>query len=427
MNIRRDLLSTSLLFALAPLAFAAPPANPCDPRTYGAKADGSTLDTAAIQKAIDTCSANGGATVELTAGTYLSAPLTLRSHTHLKLDAGAVLLGSKNKDDYPVRTEPENNWRRLALLHADNISDFSLTGVGTVDGQGSEWWDWSREGDTKHDTSGNAQGRTRPMLFDIVKSSDILIDGVTLQNSPMYNLFFVQSHDIAIKRIKIRNPTTSHNTDGIDPLSSYNIAIDHVSIDTGDDCVAIKSGLVERGEPNIPSHDISISNSDMLHGHGLSVGSELAGGAYNISVSNVAFKDTEAGIRIKSNRTRGNDIYNLSYSNLSMSGVKVPILITEYYPHIPVSDTPQPMADHTPRFKNISITNLAAQGADTAMTIAGTPESPIRNLTLMNVAIRATKPATIMYADVTEKNVAITAATTPTVVLRDGANVQQIK
>jgi len=427
MTPRRSLLSAALVLAISPAALAAPlAANPCDPHTYGAKADGVTLATAAIQTAIDTCSATG-ATVELTSGTWLSAPLTLRSHTHLKLDAGAVLLGSKNKDDYPQRTEPGNTWRRVALLHADNATDLSLTGDGVVDGQGSEWWDWSRAGDTKHDTSGNGEGKTRPLLIDLVKSSDILIEGVTLQNSPMYNITLFQSHDIAIRRIKIRNPSNSHNTDGIDPFFSYNIAIDHVSIDTGDDCVAIKSGLVERGEPNIPSHDISITDSEMLHGHGLSVGSELAGGAYNISVTNVTFKDTDAGVRIKSNRTRGNDIYNLSYKNLSMSGVKTPVLITEYYPHIPDSDTPQPMAEHTPRFRNISITNLAATGAQTAMTIAGTPESPIRDLVLTNVAIRAEKPASIMYADVTEKNVAITAATTPMVILKAGANVKTAK
>jgi polygalacturonase len=416
------LLALAAALLLAPLAHA----KTCDVRALGAKGDGITLDTAAIQKAIDTCS-EAGSTVELAAGTYLSAPLTLRSHTHLQIDSGATLLGSKNKDDYPARTEPGNTWRRVALLHADNADDVAITGSGIIDGQGQEWWSWAQEGRDKADTSGNGADRIRPLLTDFVKTTHLLIDGVTLQNSPMYNITLFQSNYITITNIKIRNPQHSHNTDGIDPFFSSHIKIAHVSIDTGDDCIAIKSGLVERGEPNLPSFDISVTDSEMLHGHGLSIGSEIAGGVHDVTVNNVTFKGTDAGIRIKSNRTRGNDIYNLNYSNIKMEDVKVPILITEYYPKIPLSDVAQPMAEHTPRFRDITITNLKATGAQTAMQIAGLPESPIRNLVLTNVSISAVKPATIMYADVTEKHVSIQASTSPTTITREGANIKQVK
>jgi polygalacturonase len=420
MNIRCSALAVVLLSAT--LAHA----KVCDPHTYGAKADGVTPDTVAIQKAIDTCSAPDS-TIELTAGTWLSAPLTLRSHTHLVLDKDAILLGSKIQDDYPVRTEPGNTWRRTALLHADNVTDIAIAGPGTVDGQGQQWWDLSQANRDKNDTSGNSAGFTRPLLIDIVHSDHILFDGITLRNSPMYNITLFYSHDIVIRNVKIRNPQTSHNTDGIDPFSSSHIKIDHVSIDTGDDCIAIKSGLVERGEPNLPSFDITVTNSEMLHGHGLSLGSELAGGAHDITVSNVTFKGTETGIRIKSARGRGNDIYNLNYSNIKMEDVKLPILITEYYPKIPDTDTAQPMAEHTPRFRDISITNLSANGANVAMQIAGLPESPIKNLSLENITISAAKGAKVQYAEMTQKNVILKVSTPPMMTQGDGSKITQLK
>jgi len=423
MTSRTTLLALAAALLVASTAYA----KTCEVRTFGAKGDGTTPDTAAIQKAIDTCSAPD-ASVELTApGTYLTAPLTLRSHTHLQIDAGAVLLGSAVKDDYPPRTEPGNEWRRVALLHADNVNDVAITGTGVIDGQGQGWWEWAQEGRVKGDTSGNAPTRIRPLLTDFVKTTHILIDGVTLRNSPMYNLTFFQSSDITITNVKIRNPEHSHNTDGIDPFFSSHIKISHVSIDTGDDCIAIKSGLVERGEPNIPSFDITVTDSEMLHGHGLSIGSEVAGGVHDVTVDRVTFKDTDTGIRVKSNRTRGNDIYNLKYSNISMRDVKLPILLTEYYPRTPDSDTAQPMLEHTPRFRDISISNLSATGATTAMQIAGLPESPILNVTLTNISISAVKPATVQYADVTEKNVVIKTETQPATITRAGANIRQAK
>jgi hypothetical protein len=130
---------------------------------------------------------------------------------------------------------------------------------------------------------------------------------------------------------------------------------------------------------------------------------------------------------VKSNRTRGNDIYNLTYSNISMRDVKMPILITEYYPKIPESDVAQPMAEHTPRFRDITISNVTATGAETAMQIAGLPESPIRNLELTNVSISAVKPAIVQYADVTEKNVSIQAGSALGTITRAGANIKQVK
>jgi len=404
-------LVTTLAIAILLCGFAnAAAAATCDPHTYGAKADGNTLDTAALQQAIDACAVHGGDVV-LNGGTFLSAPLTLKSRVHLVIEKDATLLGSSNLNDYPVRTEKEYSWRRVALLHADNATDIAITGGGVVDGAGQVWWEYARQGRVAGDTSGSA-GHPRPLLVDITHSNHILIDGVRFQNSPMYNLTFFQSSYIDIRNITINNPATgAPNTDGIDPFYSHHITISNVTIDTGDDCIAIKSGLVERGEPTEPTTDVTVRNSTMLHGHGLSIGSETAGGVQNVLVQNVTFRGTTAGIRVKSNRGRGNDTSNLVYENITMVDVETPILLTEYYPKIPATDTAQPMAANTPRFHNIVIRQLTATGAKNAMTIAGVPESPIRDLKLENVSIQSQLGATIQNAHLTLQNVTVTPQT----------------
>jgi len=398
----------------------------CDPHRFGAKADGTTLDTAALQQAIDTCASHGGGTVLLSGGVFLSAPLTLKNHVDLKINADSILQATANIDDYPIRTEKEYSWRRVALLHADNQTDIAITGSGIVDGAGPFWWSYAHEKQVPGDTVGSA-GHPRPLLVDIVRSNHIRIDGVTFRNSPMYNLTFFQSSDIAINNVHILNPATgAPNTDGIDPFNSHRITITNATIDTGDDCIAIKSGLVERGEPNEPTTDVTITNSTLLHGHGLSIGSETAGGVQNVTVSNVTMRDTAAGIRIKSNRGRGNEISNLHYSNITMENVETPILITEYYPKIPTTDTAQPITANTPRFHNIHISNLSATGAKFAATIAGLPESPILDLTLDNITITSQQGATIKNAHVQLHNVVITPQTGPAITTGEGADVQTV-
>lgn len=421
------LLCLSLLVAAASysLQASASSATVCDPHSFGAKGDGATADTKAIQSAIDSCAQKGGGVVQFSAGTYLSAPLTLKSHVHLNLDKGATLLGSTNFDDYPVRKDA--TWRRIALLHADDQEDIGVTGSGTIDGQGQPWWTAAHEHRIAGDTLGSA-GFARPLLIDLVHSKHILFEGIAIRNSPMYNITLFVCEDIIIRNVTINNPArNAPNTDGIDPFSSSHIVIDHVAIDTGDDDIAIKSGLVERGEPNIPSTDISITNSTLLHGHGLAIGSETAGGVRNVTVDHVTFKGTDAGVRIKSNRGRGNDMGNFSYSNISMEDVTMPIQIVEYYPKVPATDTAQPMTEHTPRFHDISISNLTATGAKAAGNIQGLPESPIKGLTLTNINIAAATGISINNADVAMRNVVVTPASGPAFINGENAHVTSVK
>jgi len=287
----------------------------------GARADGVTKDTVAIQKAIDTCASKGGGTVVLQGGTFLSGPLDLRSHVDLSVAKGTLLKASEEVDDFPVREDAR--WRRMALIHADQAEDIAITGEGTIDGSGQGWW-------TRHlNRPKGSPEPPRPMIVDITRSKKIRIEGVTIQNAPMYNILTNLCDGLTVRNVRILNPgRKAPNTDGIDPLSTSHVLIEHAYIDTGDDNVAIKSGLVERGEPIVPSRDITIRDCEFVHGHGLSIGSELAGGVQHVRVERVSFKGSDQGIRIKSARGRGNDFGDFHYKDITMEDVRTAIQIT---------------------------------------------------------------------------------------------------
>lgn len=379
----------------------------CDPHAYGAKGDGATKDTAAIQKAIDVCEAKGGGTVHLAAGTYLSAPIVLKSNIALQLDKGATLLGSPDHADYPQHTEfhvPDLQ----PLVSATNADNIAITGEGTIDGNGASWWAEARK-IKDHGVLGN---HPRPKLIILDHCHHVRIEGITIQNSPMWQLVPYYSDDVTIRNVRILAPQHSPNTDAIDPFSSSHVVIDHVYSDVGDDNVAIKSGPINSPGPDSPSHDITVSNCTFMHGHGLSVGSELSGGAYNITADNITFNGTDNGIRVKANRDRGHEVYHLAFRNLKMNGVRNAIIISEYYPRVlpPASEAPQPVGRLTPHFHDIVLENIAATGSKNAGVIAGLPESPVRDVVLRNVQISARTGLTVAYAHVTGEHVTIQAA-----------------
>jgi polygalacturonase len=232
-----------------------------------------------------------------------------------------------------------------------------------------------------------------------------------VQNSPSWQIVPYYSHHLTFRDMTIRAPDrVSHNTDGIDPFSSSHVLIERVTIDTGDDNVAIKSGQPNSPGGDEPSHDITIRDCTFLHGHGLSIGSEVAGGVYNVLAERVHFKGTGTGVRIKSNRDRGNVLKNLVYRDLTMEDVATPILISEFYPKIPdVIDT-QPAGRLTPRFEDITIENLTATGAKQAAIIVGLPESPVAGLKLNRVRIDAATGAVVKYAHMTTQDFTVRAA-----------------
>jgi len=383
-------------------------ARTCDPLHYGAKADGSTKDTKAIQAAIDDCAAKGGGTVALTKGIYVSAPIILKSKITLNLAAGAVLLGSPDHGDYP-QTTVFNAPGRQSLISSLYAHDIAITGKGVIDGNGASWWR-----DAKGERPSGVMGEIvfRPRLIVLDHSRHIRITGVTVQNSPSWQIIPYYCDDVTIQSVKILAPADSPNTDAIDPFSSRHVVIDHVTADVGDDNVAIKSGKINSPGPDDPARDITITDCIFLHGHGLSIGSELAGGAQNIRAERIRFKDTDQGIRIKSNRDRGHDVSHMVFKDIEMDGVGTGILISEYYPAVepPADNRPQPIGRLTPFFHDFRFENVTVKNSRVAAVIYGLPESPVKSLVMKNVRLQGAKGMTISDAqDVVLQKVKVTA------------------
>ncbi len=380
----------------------------CDPRADGAKGDGKTKDTVAIQAAIDDCERQGGGTVRLAAGTYLSAPIELKSNVTLQLDKGAVLLGSSDHGDYKARNEfnlPDLQ-PLVSAIHAVNVA---ITGDGVIDGAGESWWLEARS-IKDHGILGNGHPRPKLIIFDHCKH--VLVEGVTVQNSPMWQVVPYYSDDVIIRNIRVLAPAHSPNTDAVDPFSSSHVIIDHLYADVGMTISRSSPGPINSPGPDDPSRDITITDCTFLHGHGLSIGSEIAGGAQNIRAERIHFEGTDNGIAIKANRDRGNDVGNLLFRNIEMKNVKNALIISEYYPKVCCHLTErraQPTTRVDATLSRHHILRTYGHRKRIGGSDRGTSRSADYNVVLHNVRISAHKGMTIGYADVTGEGVTVQA------------------
>jgi polygalacturonase len=424
-DVPHRLLLPSLLFACATCFSLQAHATGlvCDPAQFGAKADGVTKDTSAIQAAIDDCAARGGGTVRLSKGVYLSAPIVLKSNITLAVARGAILMGSPDHGDYPQMLVFRAQGQQ-SLISAVNAHDVAITGGGVIDGNGASWWTGA---DGKRPNSILGVGVFRPRLIVFDHSRHIRMTDVTVQNSPSWQIVPYYSDDIVFRGIKVLAPANSPNTDAIDPFSSSNMLIEHVTADVGDDNVAIKSGAINSPGPDSPATNITIRDCVFAHGHGVSIGSELAGGAQHIHVEHIVFKGTDFGIRIKANRDRGADVSDISVKDIRMTDVKTAILITEYYPGTPPEgdNPPKPITRLTPFFHNIRIENVTAVGSGAAGAIFGLPESVVKDVTFRNVHFAAGTGMVIGDANVRLLDVSVKATQGKPIDVRPSAKVSR--
>jgi polygalacturonase len=377
----------------------------CDVRTFGAKGDGKTKDTAAIQKAIDTCSAKKG-TVKLAGGDFVSGPLDIKSDVTLDVEKDAKLLASTDRSDF----KPATLMRLPSIqpfIHVVNANHVTITGGGLIDGRGQVWWDYVK--DVK-DSGVLGTDHPRPMGILIDHSQHVTMENITFQNAGFWQVVPYYSDYLTFRNIRILAPQRgAPNTDGLDPVSSSHITIDHYFASVGDDNIAIKSGPINSPGPDAPSTDITISDCTFESGHGLSIGSEVAGGVQRVHAERISFKGTDQGIRVKANRDRGNDISDLSFKDITMDDVRTSILISEYYPKVmpegPVAA--EPVQRLTPHFHNIRIENVKSVNSDWAGVIVGLPESPVVDIVLKKVSIQAKKGFQVGYATVDLEDVQI--------------------
>ncbi len=385
------------------LAAAASHAAVYNVRDYGATGDGTTKDTAAIAKAIAAGSQAGGGVIYFGPGRYLTGAINLKSNLTLEVDAGATILGSPDPADYPVYDSVWGDGRKeiSSLIFAEDAENVTIRGRGTIDGQGQNWWrrmGWpnrlkvAREQRTPAELTQLALlANGRPHLIKLVRCKFVVIEQLHLINSPEWTVHPLLCEFVRVDGITIQNPVPSPNTDGINPESCRNVQIINSRIDVGDDCVTLKSGSNEWGRKlGKPDENIAISNCVMLRGHGgVTIGSEMSGGVRNVAVNNCVFQGTDVGIRIKSQRGRGNVVEGLAVSNVLMQDVLSAFTITTFYMGADKPGDTFPVNDGTPIFRDFLFSNITARGSRTAGQITGLKEMPVENITFSNVHIQA--------------------------------------
>jgi polygalacturonase len=369
---------------------------------FGAAGDGKTVCTAGIQKAVDACAKAGGGRVVFPAGRYLTGPIFLKSNVHVEVPAGAVLLGITDFEKVPSiagRWEGIDRTVYASMFTGLDLENISITGRGVLDGQGEAWWKAFRVVTEMRKKLGlverepeNPAGAPlrwgRPRMLNLYRCKNVLISGVTIQNSPAWNLHPVLCDNIVIDQVTIISPEEAPNTDGIDPDSCRNMRISNCYISVGDDCITLKSGYrFSKTGKNIPSENIVVTNCVFGRGHGgVGIGSETSGGIRDVTVSNCVCEGTDRGIRFKTARSRGNIVENFRAVNFVMRGVGDAISVTMLYN---ASDprTAQPINEGTPIFRNIHLSNITASDVKRAALIEGLPEMPIQGLSISNFVV----------------------------------------
>ncbi|MEZ5044799.1 MAG: glycoside hydrolase family 28 protein [Saprospiraceae bacterium] len=387
-----------------------------DITAFGAVADDTTDCFLAIKSAIEKCHAEGGGRVMVPAGKFLvNGPIYLKSNTNLHISEGAVLRFSTNPKDYlPLvltRWEGMECMNYSALVYAFEEENIAITGTGTLDGQASNdnWWKWKgskaygwEEGEPSQLDSLNrpylsvqntaevpARERVfgeghylRPNFIQPYRCKNILIEGVLIRNSPMWVINPVLSENITIQKVKV----ISHgpNSDGCDPEACNFVLIRDSYFDTGDDCIALKSGRNQDGR-NIGRaiENVVIQHCEMKDGHGgVVIGSEVSGGARNIFAEDCIMDspNLERAIRVKTNQARGGILENLFFRNIMVGEVKEAVVrINMRYTLDGETDV------HVPVIRNMVVKNVTSQKSELGIKIDGyDAEHPVKDVIIRN-------------------------------------------
>lgn len=406
-----------------------------DVRDYGACGDGTTLNTAAIQQAVDACAAAGGGRVVVPAGIFVSGPIFLKSNIEFHLSAGAVLQGSRNMKDYAmvdVRTHGHHIKVFLAsLLTAVQAENVSITGSGALDGQGKVWWDEIDAG----------RGGNRPVLVYFLDCERVLLEGVKLLNSPCWTVLPLLCRNVNIRGVTIQNPWKPyHNCDGIDIHSCRNVRVSDCHIDTGDDGICLKSipdwfvsaggvsasGMmkVDYSQPRIPCENVVIENCVVTHAHsGVAIWAEVIGGLRNVAVTNCVFDGTRTGIQFARYPWPGGYIRDCTIGNIVMRRVECGIqLSSQLNSWQKLEDGPD--QETTPDVGNIRISNITGTQMMVACEMYGMEKNPVHDVTFSNIRMDANLGFNLRNVrDVYFDNVEVTCQNVPLVV-KDAVNVE---
>lgn len=437
---------------------------------YGAKADGLTVNTKSINQAIELCNAAGGGTVFVPKGLWVTGPIVLKNNVNLHLEKGALLQFSKNYDDYPIVVttwEGQDSYRCQAPIWGVDLENIAITGEGIIDGGGDVWQAIKKDKQTAgqwatllksggvldekqtiwYPTAKSLKGVLvpnagrilngvkptpeelasykdflRPNMLSLTRCKNIIIEGVTFQNSPAWTMHPLLCEHITVKNVTVTNPWYSQNSDAIDLESCRNGVLEGCNFSTGDDGITIKSGRDEQGRKRgVPTENFIIKDCIVYHAHGgFVIGSEMSGGVRNMFISDCTFMGSDVGLRFKTARGRGGVVENIYVNNINMT--KIPgeaILFDMYYAakdpvradgkenELPTIKA-EPLNEGTPQFKDFYIKNIVCKGAETAILIRGLPEMSIKNINIENAMIESNKGLICVEAEnISLKNVTL--------------------
>ncbi len=453
---------------------------------FGAVPDGHFLNTKAINKAIDACNKKGGGVVLVPSGLWLTGPVVLKSNVNLHLAAGATLLFTDDKSQYPLikaNFEGLPQMRNQSPISATGASNIAITGKGIIDGNGDVWRavkndkltasQWKKKVESggvlsddkktwypseafmKASKGPSNPGEItpqrdaayyesikdflRPNMVLITNCKYILLEGVTFQNSAAWCLHPLMSEHLTVRNVFVKNPWYAQNGDGIDVESCKNVLIENSVFDVGDDALCMKSGRDAEGRKRaMPIENVIIRGCTVYASHGgFVIGSEMSGGARNIYVSNCTFIGTDIGLRFKTTRGRGGVVENIFIKDIYMKDIPgEAILFDMYYMakdpvpmagekrELPVVEV-KPVDETTPVFKNFHISNVYCNGAAKGIFIRGLPEMHVRNVVLENMVLQATKGIDVQEASgISFKNIqVISAETNPVVDILNSDNI----
>ncbi len=382
-----------------------------DIRDYGAEAMDKTeaesvLNTDAIHRAIAAAHLAGGGKVVIPKGRWLTGPIHLMSNINLHLEKGAEVLFSSNKEHYlPVvlqRHEGVEAMNYSPLIYAFELENIAITGQGVFNGQGQHWWQWFEEHGApprasaakeplsrRHFGKGAGMEGMRPGFLVLWNSRNILVEGVTFNDTPFWNVHLVYSENVIVRDIRV-NSLEAPNGDGIVVDSSKNVLLEYNHLETGDDAVVIKSGMNEDGLAiNIPTENVVVRHFKAVNvrtgSGGVVFGSETSGGIRNVYVYDGFFDGADRGIRFKTERGRGNAIENIYVRDIKMQNITYEAInVNTFY------TGPEAMGP-SPAVRNIFIRNVEVDGVPTGISFIGLPEKWLENINLENITIKNAK------------------------------------
>lgn len=390
---------------------------------YGAVAGGQVDCREAINKAIDACNKAGGGRVVVPAGEFLTGAIKLRSNVNLHVSKGATLKFATNAAAYlPI---VHTRWEGMELMHLSPLiyayeqTNIAITGEGTLDGQGKAFfWKWhgnpryggdpnvisqraararlyefmDRNAPVEERIFGGDKDYLRPQFIQPYKCKNVLIEGVRIVDSPMWEVHPVLCENVTVRNLHIA--THGPNNDGCDPESCKDVLIDNCFFDTGDDCIAIKSGRNNDGRRlNTPTENIIVRNCTMRDGHGgITVGSEISGGVRNLFAhdNKLDSPDLWTAIRVKNNASRGGKLENFYYKNNTIGQVSRAVVEIDF------NYEEGAKGEHIPMVRNLQIDGLTCTTGNRALDLQGLANAPIYDIVLKNCTFGTIKNASII-------------------------------